>query len=104
MFNIRETAHILGVSMDTLRRWDKKGVLKAVRIAPGSPRKYLKEELCKILPEKDIDASIRYWSHKNAQKPSFSRFYDLPDMASKWLKFKEYVEEKINSYSNKKPS
>ena len=105
MYNIREAAHILGVSMDTLRRWDKKGVLKPVRIAPGSHRKYRKEELCKILPEKDIDASIRYWVNTSEQKASFSRFYDSFhnfDMANKFQNFKEYIEKKFNSFTNSK--
>ncbi len=40
LLTISETAARLGVSLDTLRRWDKAGTLKAVRLSPGGNRYY----------------------------------------------------------------
>ena len=45
LITIREAADILGVSIDTLRRWDKSGKLTSVRAGKGSHRLYRKREL-----------------------------------------------------------
>lgn len=43
--NIREAAQFLGVSVDTLRRWDKSGKLVAIRKGTGTHRYYALEDL-----------------------------------------------------------
>ena len=43
--NIREAAQFLGVSVDTLRRWDKSGKLVAIRKVRGAHRYYTLEDL-----------------------------------------------------------
>ena len=43
--NIREAAQFLGVSVDTLRRWDKSGKLVAIRKGTGTHRYYTLEDL-----------------------------------------------------------
>jgi len=45
---IKEAAEILGVSPMTLRRWDKKGKLKAVRHCFNNYRIYNRKEIEKI--------------------------------------------------------
>lgn len=45
LINIGQAAEILGVSIDTLRRWDKNGKLVAIRKNGGVHRYYLKEDL-----------------------------------------------------------
>lgn len=45
LIDIRQAAEILGVSVDTLRRWDKNGKLAAIRKEGGTHRYYQKENL-----------------------------------------------------------
>src|SRR3989344_4233733 len=44
---IGESSEYLGVSIDTLRRWEKKGVITTVR-SPGGHRYYFKKDLDKL--------------------------------------------------------
>jgi excisionase family DNA binding protein len=46
---ISEAARLLGVSIMTLRRWDKSGYFKPLRIGPRRERRYKKEQILKIL-------------------------------------------------------
>ena len=59
LFTIGETAEFLGVSIDTLRRWDLKGKLRAVK-SPGGHRYYPKEQLESFVS--DIRAIARVWA------------------------------------------
>lgn len=45
LFTITEAAKLLGVSVDTLRRWDKSGKLTAIRKEGGTHRYYTKRDL-----------------------------------------------------------
>lgn len=45
LLTITEAAEILGVSLDTLRRWDKNGKLEAIRKEGGVHRYYRKKDL-----------------------------------------------------------
>ena len=47
--SIGETAKLLGVSVQTLRRWDKAGILLAER-APSGHRRYLRSEVATFNP------------------------------------------------------
>ena len=47
IMSISEASKYLGVSMDTIRRWEKKGYIKSFR-TPGNHRRYNKEDLNKI--------------------------------------------------------
>lgn len=49
LVKIGEASQLIGVSIDTLRRWEKKGWLKAVK-TPGGTRLYDKEQLIKLNP------------------------------------------------------
>lgn len=49
LLTLRETAKILKVHPNTLRLWDKKGVLKAVRIGVKKVRRYRKEDIEKFI-------------------------------------------------------
>jgi len=46
---IRDAADFLGVSPDTLRRWDRSGKVKAIRHPVNRYRLYHKEELREVL-------------------------------------------------------
>lgn len=45
LLTLTETAKILKVHPNTLRLWDKKGILKAVRIGEKQARRYRKEDI-----------------------------------------------------------
>lgn len=49
LLSIGETAKLLGVSIDTLRIWDSKGILNSFRPTPTSNRYYLQEEIDRFL-------------------------------------------------------
>lgn len=50
-FSIGKSSEYLGVSIDTLRRWEKKGVIIAYR-SPGGHRYFLKQDLDKLFGQK----------------------------------------------------
>ncbi len=49
LLTMKETCELLKVHANTLRQWDKKGILKAVRFGARLDRKYKKEEVLKLL-------------------------------------------------------
>ena len=49
LLRIKEAVDLLGVNPETLRRWDNKGRLKAVRIGKRQDRRYKIEDLQKII-------------------------------------------------------
>ena len=52
LLNINQVAKILGVVPTTLRRWDNKGKLKAIRIGNKKgvgERRYRREDIIKIM-------------------------------------------------------
>jgi len=53
LLTLRETAQILKVHPNTLRLWDKKGVLTAIRLGVKRIRKYKKEDIEKFINKKD---------------------------------------------------
>lgn len=49
IITLQEAADILKVHPNTLRAWDKKGILKAVRIGERKIRKYKKEDIRNLI-------------------------------------------------------
>lgn len=49
LLSMKETSELLKVHANTLRQWDKKGILKAVRFGARKDRKYKKEEVLNLL-------------------------------------------------------
>jgi len=49
LIKIKDVAELLGVTKTTLRRWDKEGKLKAIRIGQRGHRKYPKTEIERII-------------------------------------------------------
>ena len=56
---IRKAAEMLGVSIDTLRRWDTKGTLPAIK-TPGKHRYYSPEQIA--LYQRDLFTSAKQWA------------------------------------------
>ena len=67
LISIGEAATKIGVSIDTLRRWDKSGILKSFRVSKKGYRYYA---------EKDI----------------YLFLYDLFELAEKWVERKKGIE------------
>lgn len=69
LFSISETAHQLGVSIDTLRRWDSSGRLPSIRSGPRGHRFYSQSDIEQYLQE--IEAIARNWAESiNTVEPN----------------------------------
>ena len=53
LLTIRQTAEVLNVHVETLRRWDKRGKLKAVRVNERGDRRYDPKDIEAILRNKE---------------------------------------------------
>lgn len=52
LLTLKEACDILKVHPNTLRQWDEKGILRAIRFGRRRDRKYNKEEVLKLLAKK----------------------------------------------------
>lgn len=52
LLRISEAAEQLGVHPNTLRKWDKKGILRAVRFGERGDRRYRKEDIENLITKK----------------------------------------------------
>jgi excisionase family DNA binding protein len=52
IITLREACEILGCHPNTLRKWDNKGFLKAIRFGTRGDRRYRKRDILKILSRK----------------------------------------------------
>lgn len=48
---VTEASKLLGVHANTLRNWDKQGILKPVRVGLRKERRYRREDVLKMLKE-----------------------------------------------------
>lgn len=46
---VSEASKLLGVHANTLRNWDKQGLLKPVRVGVRKERRYRREDIVKLL-------------------------------------------------------
>lgn len=60
LISIGKVAQLLGVSIDTLRRWDLAGRLQSTRSAPRGHRYYLQSDIDQYL--QDVDTIARRWA------------------------------------------
>lgn len=54
LLRINQAAEILNVHPETLRRWDKKGRLKAIRIGKRRDRRYQRQDIERLVKQKII--------------------------------------------------
>lgn len=52
LITLREACQILKVHPNTLRQWDNKGILKAVRLGVKKVRRYRKSDLLRLINKK----------------------------------------------------
>ncbi|MBU3979422.1 helix-turn-helix domain-containing protein [Patescibacteria group bacterium] len=55
LLTMKETCGLLKVHANTLRQWDKNGVLKAVRFGTRRDRRYKKEDVLSLLRGAPVD-------------------------------------------------
>ncbi len=67
---INEAANYLGVSIDTLRRWDAKGKLKSLRVGQGNHRYYSLTQLDEFLTFSCVGLAIKWAGNSISEKPS----------------------------------
>lgn len=81
LLTIGETAQFLGVSIDTLRQWDKKQILKPFRPSISSKRYYRREDINNFLAKKeqidevDLVALAKAWILSDSPEPISSSLY-----------------------------
>ncbi|MGC9100843.1 MAG: IS607 family transposase [Caldisericum sp.] len=96
LLRIGEASRILGVSVSTLRRWEKEGKIKPYRI--GKERRYSYDELLELLGQKkpqavaiyarvssrdqklDLEKQIEFL--RSQVKDKFEKIYEVKDIAS----------------------
>lgn len=49
LLTIKDVTHILNVHPNTLRNWEKEGLIQVVRIGPRKDRRYLKTVIQKMM-------------------------------------------------------
>ncbi len=54
LLRIKQAAEILGVTPLTLRRWDKNGTLKAIRVGTRNDRRYNPVELSRLIKKRKV--------------------------------------------------
>ena len=50
----KQTSKLLNVHENTVRRWSESGIIKAYRVGPTDNRRFLKEDVLKLLRESTI--------------------------------------------------
>ena len=53
LLTLKEASEILKCHPNTLRQWDNKGILKAVRFGERQDRRYRKEDILKLIKKDD---------------------------------------------------
>lgn len=52
LIKLKQASKLLNVHPNTLRQWDKKGILKAVRFGQRRDRRYRKQDMLNLLNNK----------------------------------------------------
>lgn len=52
LLKLTEVSKMLNVHPNTLRKWDEKGILKAIRFGQRQDRRYYRKDIEKLLKEK----------------------------------------------------
>src|SRR3989339_2109150 len=82
LLNITQASEMLGISPDTLRRWDEKGKIKSIRIKRGEYeyRYYNQDEISQLLIDKDIFKTAKDWA-ASLEPDSPLSFYYCPNVS-----------------------
>lgn len=81
LISIGKTAQMLGISIDTLRRWDLAGRLKSVRSSLRGHRYYLRSDIEQVFHEKHIVDWTRQWATAHrAMEPASNMYCQTRDV------------------------
>lgn len=97
LLTISQAAAYLGVSIMTLRRWDKNGKLMAIRKEGGTHRYYLKNDL--LQHSTDLYKLAHSWAYSNSAIPSEFYCPYSPTFQSRLISMQELL---INNPSTNK--
>ena len=79
LLTISQTAKLLGVSIQTLRRWDNSGTLSPASRKPPKHRHYLRSDIENYIKNNikklDLFKMARNWAEDNVGREPFSDFY-----------------------------
>ena len=79
LLSIGQTAKLLGISIDTLRRWDSSGRLKSIRTGPKGHRFYNQSDIDQYLQE--IDTIALSWAESdNPKEPTLESYCQTRDI------------------------
>ncbi len=87
LISIGKAAKAIGVSVDTLRRWDKSGKLVPI-MSPKGHRKYLKSEIGSLVPRASLFSQAFEWVSKEPGQEPKKEFY-CPNSADLQFKVKK---------------
>jgi excisionase family DNA binding protein len=59
LLTLRQASEILGLHPNTLRNWDNDGTLKAVRVGSRGDRRYLKEDVERLLKKQKVSPTSK---------------------------------------------
>lgn len=95
LLTISQTAQKLGISIQTLRRWDKQGKLTAVRKSPSGNRYFDKQKVEEFLVErKDLFALAYRWVFEKPKEPDASFYCPTAlEFKTQLIKFEKRVGE-----------
>ena len=96
LIGIGKAAKLLGVSIDTLRRWDNKGLLKSLRVGENGHRYYRQEDLDLYL--KDLFSLAKNWACSALGEIPPSTFYCQTSST-----FQAKLEKFVLLFSNQQP-
>ncbi len=81
LISIGKTAQMLGVSIDTLRRWDLAGRLQSIRSNPRGHRYYLQSDIEQFLHEQHVVAWAQQWvTTHQAMEPASNIYCQTRDV------------------------
>lgn len=75
LMTINQASEILGISIDTLRRWDKNGKLPAIRPKGSGYRYYSGDLLAEFMPKLDIYKLTLKWAENKTANEPLPNFY-----------------------------
>jgi len=97
---IGKTAKLLGVSIDTLRRWDKKGKFFSVRISSGGNRYYRKSDIDLFINE-PLSVALNWAKSDRAYEPDQKYYCKTRDVFQARL---EHFQQELLKNKNNTPA
>ena len=95
IISIGEVSHLLGVSIDTLRRWDSSGRLQSIRSGPRGHRYYRQSDIDQYL--QDVNVIAHHWAQSpQAYEPKSEMYCQTSDLFQARL---ETFQSRLNSIS-----